>query len=491
MADDNDWKRRFGAPGRPGAADPCPSAERRSVWASGPLSADAIAHLATCATCREDLLAVRRQHGKTERISGDLRARLHGLQRRPAWPLIYGAAAAAVVLIAGLIVLSRPPEPVARVIGALPAPSPRKPAPPEHLPPEPPRPAQEPSGVAPIPEAPKPIPAPVQPVPFPEPPVVATPAPAPEKPAPVVPVPVPEKPAPEPTRAALKGSLLAVAGTCSVQADGDAAALPLKPGQKRDFPGTVRVKADAAAVKLAIGTATVYVQRNAELSIQLQEGRTHVQLAHGEAFFDVTPGNGLFEVDGSQGRVVVKGTRFLVSETDVLVQRGAVENTAGGQTVTLTPTSKPKADLVRRLAWVRSLEDFLWIEGEQMAVQGGMVVLADATASGGRAIGLLKPGVEGTADIRGKRKQLVPYAVWVRLLWPHNVPSALSLSIADLRWTSKDVVAAQGWQWVRAGSVELPDEAFKLRLSDTKVGLKVDQVLITSDPDFNPETDKR
>jgi hypothetical protein len=126
-----------------------------------------------------------------------------------------------------------------------------------------------------------------------------------------------------------------------------------------------------------------------------------------------------------------------------------------------------------------------------MTLQGGMVVIADATASGGRAIGMTKPGGEATAEIRGKRKQAVPYAVWVRLLWPHNVPSALALSVGDLRWTSKDVASAPGWQWVRAGSAELAEEAFRLRLSDTKVGLKVDQVLITSDPDFNPETDKR
>ena len=154
-----------------------------------------------------------------------------------------------------------------------------------------------------------------------------------------------------------------------------------------------------------------------------------------------------------------------------------------------------KADLARRLAWVRGLEDFLWIEGEQMALQGGMAILADASASGGRAIGVkdpLKPGAEAAAEIRVRHKQAVPYAVWVRLSWPHNVPSALSLSVGDaLHWTSKDVVSAQGWQWVRAGTGELPDDPFRLRLTDTNVGLRVDQLLITSDLDFNPETDKR
>jgi len=282
-------------------------------------------------------------------------------------------------------------------------------------------------------------------------------------------------------------------------------------GQKRDFPGTIRVKADVASVKAAVAAVTYYVQRGAELSIQLQEGRTRVQLVRGEAFFDVAPGNGLFEVETAQGGVAVKGTRFLVAagtaETEALVQRGSVEFTATGQSVALSPGERSsagagrspaapqKADLARRLTWVHALEDSVWIEAEQMALQGGMAVLADATASGGRAVGVrdpLKPGTEASAEIRARRKQPAPYAVWVRLSWPHNVPSALTLAVGDsLRWTSKDVASAQGWQWVRAGSAELSDEPFRIRLTDTKAGLRVDQILLTSDPDLNPETDKR
>ena len=319
-----------------------------------------------------------------------------------------------------------------------------------------PTPIPEPPKPAPLPEPPKPAPVPEKPAPtpYPEPPVVVTPLPEPEKPKPIVPV--PEKPAPpEPTRADAESHAPEHRRNRSTQSEGEAAQ-PLKPGQKRDFPGIVRVKADNP-VKFAIGTTTYYLQRSSELSIQLQEGRTHVQLAKGEAFFDVTPGNGLFEVDGAAGQIVVKGTRFLVSEADVLVQRGAVEHTTGGQTATLTP--KPKADLSRRLSWVRGLEDSLWIEAEQFTAQG-MAVITDASASGGRALGLTKPGVEGSAEIRGKRKQAVPYAVWVRLLWPHNVPSALALSVGDLRWTSKDVASAPAWQWVRAGTAELAEEGF-------------------------------
>jgi hypothetical protein len=471
---DQEWKRLFETSDRPAAMSPCPAPEVAATWASGPLPPYAVAHLAACASCREVLVVLRRPPAP-ERLSSALRTRILGPQRRPSYWI---AAAAAVVLVALSLMLFRSPEPAPVVV------TPPKPKP-KVVVPEPP-PIPEPPKPAPLPDPPKPAPVPEKPVPLPvpEPPVVVTPLPEPEKPKPVVPV--PDKPVPEPTRATLKATLLSIAGTCSTPSEGDAQ--PLKPGQKREFPGLVRVKADTA-VKFGIGTTTYYAQRGAELAIQLEEGRTHVQLAKGEAFFDVTPGKGLFEVDGAAGKVVVKGTRFLVSETEVLVQRGAVEHTAGGQTGTLTP--KPKADLSRRLAWVRGLEDTLWIDAEQMTLQGGMVVIADATASGGRAIGMTKPGAEATAEIRGKRKQAVPYAVWVRLHWPHNVPSALGLSVGDLRWTSKDVASAPAWQWVRAGTAELAEEAFRLRLSDTKVGLKVDQVLITSDLDLNPETDKR
>ncbi len=503
--DDNEWKKLFGSAGRSEAKEPCPQAESVSTWAEGPLSSDVVAHLAACPSCREDLLVHRRQ----ERVSVELRNRLHAFQAKPIRFFGWIAAAAAILIVIATIYFLRSPEPApAPIVATAPKPKPAPLLPEPRM--EPPPPVPESPKPAPEPEKPAPAPVPpAPPTPKPEPPVVATPVPAAEKPAPTVPA--TEKPAPEPTRAALKGTLLAVAGSCSVQAEGEPASQSLKPGQKRDFPGTIRLKADTAATKVAVGPATVYVQRASELSIQLQEGRTHVQLVRGEAFFDVTPGNGLFEVESAHGKVSVKGTRFLVAaekaETEVLLQRGAVDFAAGGQSVALSPgersaaaAGKPpgaaqKADLARRLAWVRGLEEYLWIEGEQMSLQGGMVILPDATASGGRAIGVkdpLKPGVDASAEIRAKHKQGVPYSVWVRLSWPHNVPSALSLSVGDnLHWTSKDVVSAQGWQWVRAGTGELSDDPFRIRFTDTKVGLRVDQVLVTSDPDFNPDTDKR
>ena len=44
------------------------------------------------------------------------------------------------------------------------------------------------------------------------------------------------------------------------------------------------------------------------------------------------------------------------------------------------------------------------------------------------------------------------------------------------------------WQWVRVGTFDLPDDAFRVRIVDPQGGLRVDQVLLTSDPELNPES---
>jgi hypothetical protein len=261
--------------------------------------------------------------------------------------------------------------------------------------------------------------------------------------------------------------------------------------------GVVKINADVAANKLRVGAHTCYLQRGAELALTLEEGRTHVKLARGEAFFDVTPGREPFEVETAQGIVSVKGTRFLVvidkNETEVAVQRGAVqfnavalaagERSSGG--------APQKVDLSKRLAWVRALEDTIRIEADQMALAGGMTILPDPAASGGRAIGVkdpLKAGQEAVAEIPAKRKQPAPYAVWIRLHWGHGVPPAMTLSVGDaLTWSSKHVTGNPAWQWVRAGSVELPDGAFRVRLTDTQPGMRIDQIVLSSDSEFNPE----
>jgi outer membrane biosynthesis protein TonB len=488
--DDQDriWKAKFDALPR-GAAGECPRPEALSTWAKGPLSGDAAAHLAACFTCREELVEVRRrltEKGRTEAPRRDLYALMPARRLPIGW--IAAAAAAAIFAVALAIALSGgesspPPRPiVVQPPKTAPRETPRE-TPPPTPPPEAPKPPVAPT---PIPEKPAPVPAPVK-----ETPAVAKPAPEPEKPASPPPT-IPEKPAPVLTRARLKGSLLGMAGSASTQIDADAWQ-PLKVAQNRDFNGVVKIKADVAAAKFRVGAHTFFVQRGGEIALTLEEGRTGVKLARGEAFFDVTPGGDPFQVDMPLGPVSVKGTRFFVSETDVAVQRGAVQLNAiaiaAGERSTGGPAQK--VDLTKRLAWVRALEDTIRIEADKMTLQGGMAILADPTAADGRAIGAkapLKAGQEAVAEIAAKRKQPGSYAVWIRIHWAHGVPSALTLTVGDaLTWSSKAVPANPNWQWVRAGSADLPDQPFRVRLTDTQTGLRIDQIVLTSDPDFNPE----
>lgn len=508
---DQDWKAAWKGLPKP-SASACPPTETLSAFVADTLDGahrdTLLEHLITCPACREDVAAARAQQDSTAPAA--LRLRLYRLMpgRTAILPRLAIAAAAVVAIAIGAIVfwpskqeavkpiVSKPervqPQPMPKE--KPPTPEPR----PEVLPPTP-----EPSRPSPNPEVPPTrLPDRVKPpagVPDPKP----TPMPAPpsEKPAPA-----PEKPAPEPTRVALKGTLLNIAGSCSSQLEGEATAQALRMGQKRDFAGLLKLKADVAASKVTIGTVTYYLQRGGELSLLLEEGRTKVQLVKGEAFFDVTPGQGQFLVETASGRITVKGTRFLVSaekaETEVLLQKGAIEFSAADQTVTLAPGERSaapngrapgaaqKTDVSKRLGWVRALEDSILIHADQMALQGGMVILPDPSADGGRAIGTkapLKAGQDASAEIPARRKQAVPYSVWIRLHWGHGVPSSLGLSVGDtLTWSAKGVVASPNWQWIRVGTTEL-EERFRVRLTDTQHGARVDQILITSDPELNPE----
>jgi ferric-dicitrate binding protein FerR (iron transport regulator) len=499
-AADGEWKERFAALQRQGKAESCPRAEVLSAWAKGPTPEEGVAHLAECSPCREELVALRRllaEKAATESPRLALRSRLHAMMPERRVPVLWVAAAAAVVIAVLAFVFSgheespAPPRPIVVQPKATPPPAPAP-----ELRPEPPREVvQKPPPPVVPPPAPEKAPPPPLPEPVKEPPVVVKPPPEPEKAAPS-----PEKAAPALTRARLRGSLLGVSGSVAVQLDADPWQ-PLRAAQGRDFLGVVKVKTDAAAGKFRAGAHTVYLQRGGELALTLEEGRTYVRLARGEAFFDVTPGRDPFEVETAQGLVRVTGTRFLVAldknETDVVVQRGAVQFNAialgAGERSSGGPPQK--ADLTKRLAWVRGLEDTLRIEAEQMALSGGMAILPDPTASGGRAIGVKDPpkaGQEAVAEIVAKRKQAAPYAVWIRLHWPHGVPPALTLAVGDaLTWSSNQVGANQTWQWVRAGSAELPDGAFRIRLTDTQPGMRIDQIVISSDPEFSPEQDKK
>jgi len=69
-----------------------------------------------------------------------------------------------------------------------------------------------------------------------------------------------------------------------------------------------------------------------------------------------------------------------------------------------------------------------------------------------------------------------------------SISSSLIASVGDaLTWSSKQVPANPAWQWVRAGSVELPEAPFRVRLTDTQPGLRIDQILLTTDAEFVPE----
>jgi ferric-dicitrate binding protein FerR (iron transport regulator) len=500
-AADRDWKERFAELPHRGKTEACPRTETVSTWARGALPEEGLAHLADCIACREELVALRRllaEKSATESPRLAVRSRLYAVfpERRTRFLWIAGAAAVVLIAVAAALFSGggqtpAPPKPLA--------------APPRTKPVTMPAPEPHPEASRGIPTPEKPVALPPAaekppPAPLPEPPkdppvVVVVPPPAPEKAAPL-----PDKPAPAPTRARLRGSLLSVSGSVATQLDSDSWQ-PLRVAQGRDFMGSVKVKAEAAAGKFRVGVHTCYLQRGGELSLALEEGRTQVRLARGEAFFDVTPGREPFEVETPQGVVRVKGTRFLVAldraETEVAVQRGAVQFNAVSLGAGERSSGGPpqKADLSKRLAWVRALEDTIRIEAEQMALSGGMVALPDATASGGRAIGLKdapKAGQEAVAEIAAKRKQPATYAVWIRLHWAHNVPSALTLAVGDaLSWSSKSVTASPTWQWIRAGSAELPEGTFRVRLSDSQPGMRIDQILITSDLELNPEQDKK
>ncbi len=492
---DADWKAAWkGLPKpSPGA---CPPPEAIGAFVAGTPDDELLSHLSLCASCREDVIAARSQVDAPAPAA--VRHRLYRLMpgRSSLLPKLAVAAAILVAAAIGAVIfwpversappIARPkPAPVPKVTPE-PIPVPSRPAP------EQPKPAPKPE-VVPIREPVKP---PVPPAPTPEP--LPVPKPAPEKPP--APTPAPEKPAPEPTRVALKGSVFTISGSVASQIEGEVLQ-PMRAGQKRDFAGTLRLKADVATAKASIGTVTYFLQRGSELSVLLQEDQTKVTLTRGEAFFDVTPGKGQFLVDTASGPVTVKGTRFLVSaekgETEVVVQKGAVEfNTvaiaAGERSVAganRTASPPQKIDVAKRLAWLKALEDSILIEADQMALQGGMVVLPDPTALGGRAIGIkspLKAGQEASAEIPARRKQQVPYSVWIRLHWGHGVPAAAALSVGELAWSAKGVVMSPNWQWVRVGTTEL-DERFRVRLTDTQQGMRIDQILITSDPELNPE----
>lgn len=462
----------------------CPAPEALAAFVSGDRRREIVEHLADCASCREDVIVARAQLAVVPR-------------RAPSYGWLAAAAAAlfAVAIGAALLIGRREPEPFV-VKPARPAPAPA-PLPVPEIPKPAPIPAPKPEAPAPkpVPIVPAPAPKP-DPAPLPERPVIAKPTPEPETPKPA---PKPEpRTAPEPTKAKLRGTLLAVAGGASTQAEGETAWPGLKLAQPREFAGTLRLRTESSGLKARIGAAVYYVRGGSELSVTLEEGSTLVRLTRGEAFFDVTPGKDSFVVETATAKVTVKGTRFLIAGAEVVVQRGRVEFSSADRTVAIGAGERSvearapeKTEVARRLGWLKPLDETITIEAEGMTLQQGMVLLPDPTSSGGRAVGLKShpaANTEPSAEIRLKRKQAAPYAVWVRLHWGHNVAGGYWIQVHDApRWTPKDVAFKPAWQWVKVGTHDLPDEPFRIRVVDPQGGLRVDQILVTSDLDLNPE----
>ena len=460
--------RRDAAPG----AD-CPAPEALAAFVSGNRRREIVEHLAGCASCREDVLVARS-------------LMTSGAERPPSYGWIAAAAAALFAVAIGAALMLGNHEPERVVVTPTPKITPK---------PEPPRDPIKPETIppAPRPETPKPAPKPEEkpaPKPEPEKPVIAKPLPEPETPKPA---PKPEeKVAPEPTRAKLRGTLLAVAGSGATQADGEAAWQSAKLAQPREFSGSIKLRAETGAVKARIGAATYYLRGGTELSVSLDEGVTTVRLAKGEAFFDVAPGRDTFVVESAAGKVTVKGTRFLVLAGEVVVQRGKVEFAAAERVATvsagersLAAQAPEKTDVAKRLLWMKPLDETLAIKAEAMTLLQGMILLPD------RAVGQKgppAPNTEPSAELRLKRKQVSPCALWIRIHWGHNIVPGFSVQVHDApRWSGKDVTFNAGWQWVKVGTFELPDDAFRIRVIDPQGGLRLEQVLLTSDLDLVPD----
>ncbi len=494
----------------PPEVGPCPPADAVAAFTAGGLENAArdrfLAHLTACASCRADVAAARGMADDATPAPAALRVRLYGMgSRKSLLPRRLALAAAALFLAVLGTILFWPAPRLTDVARRTPPPlvPPSKKDEPREVKPEPtpaplPGPSVEPAPppVVPKPEAPKiPVPTPApkpnpQPVPPPEPPVLTRPDPV---------------PAP-PTRPTLRGSLASIVGSPSLKSDGDRAFVPLKVGQSREFVGAVELRADAAAVKFRVGDATFFLRPKSEATLTLFEGETLVRLAAGEACFDVAPGRGVFHVETVHGRVRVTGTRFRVglekNATEVAVLRGSVNfgavALAAGEESSAAAGAGPKPPSkldARAFQWVRALEETLVLEAEAFALQGGMAALPDAAASGGRAIGsktASQPGKQPSAEARLQVKQPGLYAVWIRVFWGHNVPSALTIQVhTHAPWNGNALPFMRAWQWVRLGTYDLPGDAFRVQVVDPRGDSRVDQLLLTTDLDYAPESDRK
>lgn len=496
----------------------CPRKESLAAYLDRRLSApdteDLEDHLAACAACRAEVADLALLMGEvaastltpSDRWMQAALARAFAPRRRPVWPWV--AAAAGLLVALGLIFALRgdepPPTPVVRQRETPKRAPPLEqiaepPAPPPVPPPAPPR---EPQAPKPI-ETPRPTPVP----PPPAPPVKPEEKPVPkEEPKPEAPK--PKETIPEPKPVYVPAALFAAAGTASTRPDGEAAWKTLKVGQTVELKGLHCLRTNGARAKTRLGADTLYLSRATDLTISPEKDVTRLRLAQGEAFFSVNAQERkgvAFAVGTPHGTVTVRGTRFLVTvqpkETQVHVERGTVDFAAAGKTLTLTdgesaaaadgkePRAAGRAAIAPKTKWVQDLEENLKIEAELLALKPPLRAVRDPAASGGGAIGVTgnpSDNAEGAAEARVRLKQPVPYAVWMRVLFTRARDTGWTLHLGD-RDVALDVPSAAQWQWLRLGPFDLPEGEFRLRLTQRMSDARVDQIILSSDPDYDPK----
>lgn len=515
------WKTQFRRASRQPDVGGCSDPGTLSAFLTGGLPGagreKVVEHLAVCFSCREEILEVSSLlKTSTARVLGPRpvpkRFASAGLPAHGRRPLRFAGAAAAAALFFGVVAIlasrgePKPRRPAEVVRGSPPPPT--LPVPQESgTSAETPRPMTTPRpGISP------PAPLPPERDPEPEPEKLPPPDPQPTKPRPDPALPPqPVKPTDTIAKAAPRGTVLVLAGTPAVRS-GDEPWKSLKSLQGREFAGSLDFRTDGAGpVKIKMGPHTFFLQRQTEVSVSLEPDQLSGRLTRGEAFFDITPGKDAVAVETPHGRVDVKGTRFFVavdrSDTEVAVQKGLVTFKAQERSVELAagqrseardgqaPKAPERTDLGRRMNWVRALEEFRTFEAEQLTLQSGMVAIQDAAASGGVAVGVkgtVPDGQEPSAELVMKRRQPVPYALWVRAHWPHAGAQGLHVQVNNqARAGIQGSSGKPGWQWIRAGHYETSEETFRVRLSDSAGGIRIDQILLTSDLDFTPVIDQR
>lgn len=331
------------------------------------------AHLDACAACRAKAAEVRRLADDLAAIDPEpasdpdlVRRILSRVPRKalrvagpkPSFGRWIAAAAAAAVVVAGVLVATR--EPVKTEPAVVTTPSPERPPIETILDPVPPPPIPKP---LPLPDPPvrppAPAPRPIEPAP-------ALPAPKPVEPEKPAPAPVePAKPVAPPTETRPARVFAAVTG---VEGAIDLAGKKLEKGAEWEKDATLHAGDRMARLTLADGTRLTLRPR-AELRLQAAD---ELLLERGEIFCEVIPGNRRkFAVLTPDAAVRVTGTQFGVKRTDhtevvvtagevtVANDKGEVAVPAGTGTTARKSSAPAKARIVdvdAMMAWRRAID---------------------------------------------------------------------------------------------------------------------------------------